>query len=1093
MSVSPQESWTIQRVEEFTEELVAAYRDLVAGHELAATAHLRELLPVYAAELLPDINQRIVACHALIKRGLRDEALGRASETPNLIRVANTLDLDRFGTEEVSRWKEASALVGLVWPASLRFDLLGDLMETEAEVAALKPLLDTWRRLNIGRAPLPQRLAVLRQLAERDPNCHVWRELLASHEKHRFAEIKAAFVRLDDQLATASGPEDEQLDEELRGLLDEIRGTWTSERPPGALSLRGEELEARAREQRVDRMLDRLPNDLESAAAALAEAPLAERETLRAKVKALAEQWHKAMRERGAIAADDPRLQRATPVLDYVHRLTESEHLLLEVGHGVSDVPSHHRQRQSWAHRLEQMMDQIDEAVSGLPDADIDLDRISALSDRVARIAVEVRRESRVRSAAIAATSAAAVVAAAVVTWWCFDSHRHQMLVAETVSALATMTEEIQRGDHRDITELGRDWPERLRQDPRISTAIGRLQDEARAQEGRRTQARSLLDELDKSIAALKQTTRVDPLVPWPPAFADASRLLDRLMSNELANTDRDKALAAGPAAALRVLTSGYTQAADTALVMKIKQIETEITATETILPEDLAQADVAIADIQKRLDSLVALTSTLACPGAAPPYGTARIVSQPAAVSVAPRSKVMEQLATLRARRDVYAGLEKREQKADDLLAKKDFGAYSDMLREIADDIRSSPVAHDYDDVARDHAAWKALAEWEGLLPRLKVAPRASSDEALLLRKLLENLPDDVDQLGFVRAAKTWLDPLLARAEEFADDRLQKAEESLRELFSGRYGTQIDAVAWEKKSPEPRALHYFVLLDRPLPDKVRGVPHLVAWPNKGVWQKKNWLFDPATYAIEDAPQKVIASRCLDLVDRMPTKNATAWDVDCFALEALVCCSEKRPPLQAGGITVDPCLHALLLRYVMLDLCELSSFAAAHLQQSRRLVEAGFAPDGQPIQIKGADNLAFTLILDPATQHSEAVILAARKACGTFLDTVRREVKAAGEQLAKEAASLKEKHASLIGYTCMGRLRRFPGGRWSVSGGSSAALRNRTLYVVRKSRSPADIVECVTCDQDGAIPAGTAVDGRAGEPVFVKVSIEEGL
>jgi hypothetical protein len=1091
MSVGQQNRWSIRRIEEFMEELVAAYRDLLSGQELSATAHLRELLPVYAAELLPDINQRIADCHALIKRGLRDEALGRANEPPNLMRVANVLDLDRFGADEVSRWKDASEIVGLVWPAPLRFDLLGDLIEAEAEVADLKPLLDTWRRLNIGRAPLPQRLAALRQISERDGSCQVWRDLLGSHEKHRFAEIKAALARLNDHLATAVDSDDEVIDGELRSLLHELRGPWTIERPPGALTRSGEDLEVRAREQRVDRMLDRLPGELESAAAALAEASLAERGPHREKVKATAEHWHKAMRERGTIASDDPRLLRARPVLDYVHRLAEAENLMLEVAHGVSDAPSRFRHRQAWARGLEQMMDRIDDAVSGLPDADIDVDRISALSDRVARIAVEMRRESRVRSLAIAATVGAVVAGSALGTWWTFEAHRHEVLVANAVDSLETTTEEVRRGDQRDVAQIGADWSERLRQDPRVSAALDRLRDEARSQEDRRTRAHDLLADVNKTIAALKHMPREDPLAPWPTAFADASRSVDQLASGGLAVGDREKSLLEGPAAALRALATGYTQAADAALVEKVKQLEMEIAATEALFPDDFARADTALTDIQKRLDALIAAASSLACPNAAAPHRTARLVSPTAASSVAPRSKVVDQLAAVRRRREVYAGLETRERNADDLLEKKDFAAYADMLREIADDLAGSPIARDYGDVARDHTSWKALAEWEALLPRLKAAPRASSDEALLLRKLLENLPDEVDQLGFVRSTKTWMDPLLARAEEFSEARLEDAEESLRTLFGGRYGTTIDAVAWEKKSPEPRPLRYFLLFDRPLPDKPRGVPHLVAWQNKGVWQKKNWLFDPATYVIDDAPQKVIASRCLDIVERMPTTKATAWAVDRFAVEILACCSEQRPPLQPGGVSIDPCLHALLLRYVVLDLCELSSFVAARLKESLKLVQAGFAPDGQPIQIKGADNFAFTIILDPAAQHSQAVALAARKACDTFLETVRREVKAAGEQLAAEQAAITHKHASLTGYTCVGRLRRSRGGRWSVSGGTPATRQNCTLYVLKKDRSPLDMAECVTCGDDGTIPAGKKVDGRAGDPVYIKVSIVE--
>jgi hypothetical protein len=1097
MSVSQEEPLTLRRIEQFVEELTSAYRQLVDGQQLSATANLRELLPIYAADILPHINDRIVECHALLKRGLRDEAIGRANDPPNLVLAANFLNLDRFGREHVAEWRGASDVVGLAWPADPRFDLLGDLVDAEVQVAELQPLLAKWRRLNIGRAPLPDRIAVLRKLHAHEERTSeklvdVWRGLLATHEKFRFTEIKAALKRIGEQLGQAASTDTESLAKELRSLLEELQGDWTCEQPPKQLLELACRLEVQLREQTVDRELDRLAPMIEAAQAALADTTSDERPRLRDQLQMLVKQWHLALQDRGAIAPDDSRQQRVRAALDYVAHLTEANDLMLEVGHQVSDRPERYRHRLHWSRAIQGMMDRLDEAAMNLPEVDVDVDRITNLSERVARVAADVRREGSLRTLLLAGTVGVAVTAVMVLTWWSFDGRRHESLVADALAHLETETEQIRRGVERSLETIGGDWPDRVQRDPRTTAALERLRAEARAQEARRSDFQQLLDEARAAIAALQKAERPDPLAPWPAEFGKASQTLERLKTGGVAVTDQEKAALEGPAATLRAVATAYTQAADDALVAAAKAIEHDMSAIEVILPDDLAKADTMLDDIQKRLEALFAKTTTLACPSATAPHGTARIVSPAAAAAVSARSQLADAIGTLRRKRGVYAGLDAKEQRADELLASGDFAAYADALRDIAKELGNRALAKEYLATAEFHPHWKALLEWELLFPTLRAASRASSEEAKKLRTLLQGLPEETQIFSFIRDATGWIDPVLAEMETFSHDDLLAAADGLRWLLEGQYGTMIDGVVWEKSATVPRSSYYFLLRDRPLPNAARGARHVVRWPDeRRVWEKQYLMFDPETHRVDDAPQKVIASRCLTLLDQLPETNTTGLAVDQFALDMLDACAKDDGEDSEGGIPIDPCIHALLMRYVLLDVCALSSFTKTELRRSLQFVEAGNAPDGQPIQIKGADNQGFKMVLDPATQHSEAIVLAARRAASEFVDSVRVDVKRARGKLDREMQTLADKHKALIAYACVGRLRRAGGGGWKISGGSDAQRQGKTVYAVTMHEGLVDVVPCATCDATGEIPAGTKIDAQAGQPVYVRLTIEE--
>ena len=172
--------WTVDEIRLFTEGLRSAYEELLGGLAHTAADRVRDGVATYMSELLPHVGERLLKCQGLLRRGLRDEAIGYALEEPDLKVVASLLNLRRFGKDVYQDWMDASRAYGIV-PLQPVPDMRV-LVDAEGEVAEIRPLLDRWRRLNIERAPLCDRISVLRELRGRDATNPVWFETLKQHE-----------------------------------------------------------------------------------------------------------------------------------------------------------------------------------------------------------------------------------------------------------------------------------------------------------------------------------------------------------------------------------------------------------------------------------------------------------------------------------------------------------------------------------------------------------------------------------------------------------------------------------------------------------------------------------------------------------------------------------------------------------------------------------------------------------------------------------------------------------------------------------------------------------------------------------------------
>ena len=158
-------------------ELVLASLSNVSDEEL------RDLAETYA-RACQEVNQRLQDIHHLIKAGERSEAIRRADIAPRLLDAVDALDLpDR------DAWVDICTLKRLPQPPELLTQYVAELNEAYESEQGLAGLLRQHRLLALARAPLAKRAAVLRQLAEAEPENPIWVEDLQTLEKFWLDQI----------------------------------------------------------------------------------------------------------------------------------------------------------------------------------------------------------------------------------------------------------------------------------------------------------------------------------------------------------------------------------------------------------------------------------------------------------------------------------------------------------------------------------------------------------------------------------------------------------------------------------------------------------------------------------------------------------------------------------------------------------------------------------------------------------------------------------------------------------------------------------------------------------------------------------------
>jgi hypothetical protein len=152
------------------QQLVDQIRAFLSGADQTRTDAIADLAAGYAAACR-ETNDRLRRCGDYLRQGLRSEAIHSAEGHPVLLEFVATLDMP-----EIDDWEQVCASYDMERPTRMMIEVAQELNEAYPEEQQIHELLVRHRLLAISRAPLQDRLAVVRELAVADPATAFWGE-----------------------------------------------------------------------------------------------------------------------------------------------------------------------------------------------------------------------------------------------------------------------------------------------------------------------------------------------------------------------------------------------------------------------------------------------------------------------------------------------------------------------------------------------------------------------------------------------------------------------------------------------------------------------------------------------------------------------------------------------------------------------------------------------------------------------------------------------------------------------------------------------------------------------------------------------------
>ena len=272
-------------------------RTFLAGTQQLERGRLSELARSYgkACEIL---NGKSTSCRELLQTGKRGEAVGLARSSPDLREAVALLDV-----EETQSWLETCDTLGLVIPHRLQVEtakgLVTELYDSSPETGEIQR---TYRRLSLARAPLADRLRVLRKLYLADAEPGKWAEDVKGFETARVEELAKRAEQADRESNLKT----------LEAILAELRSRDWVERPKKRFVAAIEAIALPHRRRFAAGQYRLLLDDIRKAHAAMDEAAC----------RRLADQW-RAVKEQTGIEPDGGLADEFAPVQTWLDELAK--------------------------------------------------------------------------------------------------------------------------------------------------------------------------------------------------------------------------------------------------------------------------------------------------------------------------------------------------------------------------------------------------------------------------------------------------------------------------------------------------------------------------------------------------------------------------------------------------------------------------------------------------------------------------------------------------------------------------------------------------------------------------------------------------
>lgn len=1024
---------TITELKKFTDEFAKALDSVVEGVALDAIDAVSDCLARYN-EIIPGLDERSRFCASLLEKGLRHEALGYEAEEPALLEAVTLLDL--AGRPQWQQWRESLKSLGFPEPQMPKMDVAQELREAQEQVVRLKPLLDQWRRFNLMNAPLPMRVALLRQLRKHDPNNEAWHDTLKLHEKQRAMQI-------DAEVKEAAATRDEQ---RLSALADEFKAEWLE--PPAQRIVRTVETALAAiRGSRLDGEIVQVADGL---VAALEARDLEAGRSLR-------NRWNDVIAAKGAFDAEDANILRAMPAIEWVERHDRLDVLVTEVWQLLDARPQPREARREWVRKLTRMSDEVEDLAEKLDD-DIDLEPIERLRARVSRAAGELQREEsgRRRLAVVAVGAATSVVLGTVITFMSVTRRREQ--VQQAVAAVDGQLRKVEAAavDPAELPPPA--LPDWLVKEPVVAARLAALQEAA----GRETERRerfsreiAKMTELLDTLAKRKDTADMEP---WPEPFTEATKCLADLQQGALAKTEEDSAAVAKQAGRLQNAANRFQRAADNVFSGRVATIKDSLERVRQAARSSRDSVAEQLSKISLEVQELRSLASEPGAPGAVGAFAEQRRIGRPAAAPLDPDGEIERGIASLRADMSELERFQAAEKGLSEALG--DWKRYASALDSIAKEFGKQPAARDYAEAAKEVELWQGLDQWNrfaGQLPRLAAL---STEEA---RTLASNAEQLQEQAGRLEPVAAFVTAYMSAVKSFADRNPEEIRASLLKWCEREWLGEIEYIV----RPTDKPTYYS--LEKPKVRR-RTFKYQREWKDAGAWPdpKLETLDDELTEEmIQTSPQALLA-RELEAKELATMAKASGIDFDQLLADMAIRIIDARD--------VEPCVRMVNLRKMLATAraCSLS-FQSPKVAALWAKIDDGVG--GIP-DMTVDDLVAF---LDPEREQNKAYTKV-RKFAERVLVDAGEAIKPLQDAIRAERRRLNE--AAPLTFVCVGRIGRdVQGGQVVLPAKSASWTKGDEALVIRPD---GNLGVVGTCGDPGRIEFRPRGPVLAGMPVFVR-------
>lgn len=705
-------------------EITDQIRSFVQATDQTRSPAMEALAAAYA-EACGETSRRLSRCQWLLQQGLRSEAIQLAESEPKLLDAVAALDFP-----ERSDWDELVDIYGLAAAPRIQTGGAEFLNEAYALEDPLQDLLKSHRRLALSRAPIKDRIAVMRKLAAQDPNNLIWTEDLRVFEKTRFQQI---------QLESAEAARHRDSNALGRLLAELDNQTWVAT-PPRELVQGLRKVDAKFRGEQNRAILADLEARLQGAFAA--SDPIRGRQAR--------DQWL-ALVEAMKVPPDDPVRHRVEPALRWLEEedsRDEADHqhesAIRTLSEALDDV------RRIAPRTLEHLGNAVLRHHRGMSE-----DLRTRYLDRLAREREAVSRRTKL---IISATAAAAVLLLTLIGL----AVRRQTRAADADRAALAISDMLELGKLEEAGEFVKKLQSvdaGLFEHPPMVEARERLE---------AAQEKEVKRQLE--FAAELQRAETAPIFPLVPRELDRARVLARLATEK----EAVERLGQRRQAALQE----ERQRRDAEIDAKLQSITGQVARMKDDLglhPTD----DKVQAKVERTLTELRSEFAGL---------GPGLLIASESLQGLA--REVEKRLEGLQSSIDVERRQRRIEREMNQLLrgSPRDglvpFADYANLLHQYASTQPNSPRSQAVEQAIRELPAWQSVAKWNELVEAWRKEPAGWSLRKVQARQeactrflaLHPQYPDAVK----VNEYWTHLEAILKRASG-----PDSVRQRLRQLFS--------------------------------------------------------------------------------------------------------------------------------------------------------------------------------------------------------------------------------------------------------------------------------------------------------------------